>query len=376
MNSLSITPCTYQPGELTYASFIRGERGWSHHQGPSICQYSDGRVFMCWGAYDIEECSNDGVMLYSHSYDRGESWDVPEVWMAAPNSIVSHVQLRQVNGTERAIMVYREGHYFGAQSDRRLRTNLKWANYAESPNHLLTRISHDGGTVWEPAIEISPEVVVDDFEPPYYGAPEHMIQLASGRMLLFVGYMHPRRRQPQHFHVAVLKSDDQCTTWQKAWDLTVDEERGAMEPSVAETSPGTLYGVLRNKSGYIYEFHSKDGGDNWTEPLKTTIPTPESMAKVIGLASGRLLLVWNNQSSKTQQPRHPLVAALSDDDGASWSAPKTIADDIGGNQLSNFNITQLDDGRIILCTSHYRPIPPSVSNLDLALFDETWLVQG
>ena len=100
------------------------------------------------------------------------------------------------------------------------------------------------------------------------------------------------------------------------------------------------------------------------------------MAKVIRLTSGRLLLIWNNRSSKTQQPRHPLVAALSDDGGASWSVPKTIADDIGGNQLSNFNVTQLDDGRIILCTSHYRPLPPSVSDLDLALFDEAWLVQG
>jgi len=146
-----------------------------------------------------------------------------------------------------------------------------------------------------------------------------------------------------------------------------------MEPSVADVSPGQLYGVIRNKSGFIYETGSFDYGQSWEEPRKTSIPTVESMAKVLRLASGRLLLVWNNQSSPTQQPRHPLVAAVSEDAGKSWGPAKVLADEVGPNQLSNFNLLQAQDGRILLCTSHYRAQPPACSDLDMLVFDEAWL---
>jgi hypothetical protein len=49
------------------------------------------------------------------------------------------------------------------------------------------------------------------------------------------------------------------------------------------------------------------------------------MCQLIKLQSGNLLVVWNNVSSKTQQPRHPLVAAVSRDGGQSWGAPRIIA---------------------------------------------------
>ena len=88
------------------------------------------------------------------------------------------------------------------------------------------------------------------------------------------------------------------------------------------------------------------------------------------------MLVWNNQSSTTQRPRYPLVCALSEDGCKNWSAPKVIATESGLNQLSNFGVTQLRDGRILLALSHYHAIPPTTSDIDLALFDEEWVRTG
>ena len=373
MITWTITPCLYQPAQLSTFTFVRAGEGWDHHQCPILYSFSDGRILMCWGAYDIQECSNDGVTLYSTSFDNGETWEPPQVWMASPQAVVSHLQFVQPAGTDEALMIYREGHYYGAQEDRRRRATTQWANYAESPMHLLVKRSHDTGFTWDPPQEISPTLIVGRDTPPYYGAPEQLLQLSNGDLLLLVMYLDPERRQPQHYNVAFLRSEDRGHTWRKTWDLTVEEERGAMEPSVAEYEPGKLYGVLRNKSGFLYETTSSDYGQSWEPPRKTAIPTVEAMARLLKLSSGRLMMAWNNPSSTTQMPRHPLVAAVSENGGQTWSPPKILADEVGLNQLSNFNHLQAQDGRILLCTSHYRAQPPSCSDLDMVVFDEAWL---
>ena len=366
-------PCDYRRGELSSTTFLRAGQGFDYHQGPVLYLFADGRLLCCWGAYDIQECSNDGVVLYSTSLDEGQTWTPPQVYLSSPNAVVSHLQFAQLAGTDEAVMVYREGHYYGAREDRERKAYVGWANYAESPMQMLVRRSGDAGYTWLSPTPIEPALVVGRDAPPYYGAPEQLLQLASGALLLLVGYMDPERRDPQHFNVAVLRSEDGAGTWTKTGDVTVPDPRGAMEPSVAEVAPGQLYGVLRNKSGYLYEIRGDDDGRRWGDPVQTTIPTVESMARCLRLASGNLMLVWNNQSSTTQQPRHPLVAALSRDAGRSWGPPKVLADETGANQLSNFNHLQTKDGRILLCTSRYRAQPPASSDLDMLVFDEAWL---
>ena len=121
---------------------------------------------------------------------------------------------------------------------------------------------------------------------------------------------------------------------------------------------------------------SHDGGETWSASAPSPLPAPESMARMIRLKSGHLLVVWNNVSSTTQQPRHPLAAAISRDGGGSWSDPKIIGDEVGANQVSNHGIVQLDDGRILAGISHYRATRPMTSDLDMAVFDEEWVLNA
>ena len=171
-------------------------------------------------------------------------------------------------------------------------------------------------------------------------------------------------------------SDDRGHTWRRSGEVTVDTPRGVMEMQIVETAPDQLFCLFRTKGGCLYQTCSKDGGETWSVSAPSPLPAPESMARMIKLQSGNLLVVWNNVSSTTQQPRHPLSAALSKDGGLTWGTPKVIADETGSNQLSNHGLIQLNDGRILLGISHYRNVQPMTSDLDLAIFDERWLLDG
>jgi hypothetical protein len=82
MKITDIKPMPYKPGELSYYQFIRGGIGSDYHQGPSFFSYEDGKVLLYWHAYDFDECSGNGVVLYSVSEDYGVTWSDPQVFMA------------------------------------------------------------------------------------------------------------------------------------------------------------------------------------------------------------------------------------------------------------------------------------------------------
>ncbi len=376
MRISDIPPMEYRRGELTATTFIRGGEGWNFHQGPGITQYPDGRLFLLWGVYDIQECSNDGAAVFSVSVDAGETWTRPELWMKAPNAVVSHFSLLQIRGTQKVIMPFAEGHFVGAREDSRFGRVTKWADYGSTLRRAWIRRSEDGGIRWGEAMEIPPELIVGQDRPPFFGTPYQLMQLANDDVLLTAGYLHPDHRNPQHFHQVVLRSTDHGETWAKDFDFTVPEPRGAMEPWIAELDDGELYCVMRTKAGYLYEMRSTDYGRTWDGPSRSTIPSVESMPKMIRLSSGALLLVWNNESSTDQRPRYPLVAATSTDGGRSWGKAKVLATETGLNQLSNHDVAQLPNGRILVCTSHYRAQTPKYSDLDMLIFDEEWLTRS
>jgi len=112
-----------------------------------------------------------------------------------------------------------------------------------------------------------------------------------------------------------LLSDDGGRTWRRSDEISVDTPRGVMEMQIAEVEPDHLFCLFRNTSGYLCQTQSEDGGETWSKPERSPLPSPESMPRMIKLRSGNLLLVWNNVSSTTQQPRHPLSAVLSRDGG-------------------------------------------------------------
>jgi hypothetical protein len=90
------------------------------------------------------------------------------------------------------------------------------------------------------------------------------------------------------------------------------------------------------------------------------------------------VVLFLNPKSKIQNiylHHHPAASASTGgNDLQTWSPPRVIADETGSNQLSNHGLIQLDNGRILLGVSHYRDVRPMTGDLDLAIFDEKWLL--
>lgn len=382
MKIARIAPLTYTPGKLAYFQFIRGGVGADYHQGPSFYQFADGDVLLCWGAYDFDECSANCVTLYSISRDRGITWSDPQVYLADyPAGPLGGQMLRLRGGLATLMFVQQARHEIQVDPERRVAT--AGSNYFRTRTHAFIRRSEDGGRTFDHGEEIPyPEFTGGKSLPEggWYGSVDCLLQLDGGRILAAFMFLDPERSDmakqdwtSQHYTVACLLSGDGGHTWKRSGEITVDTPRGVMEVQIVETEPDRLFCLFRTKGGHLYQTTSRDGGETWSPSEPSPLTAPESMARMIKLRSGNLLVVWNNVSSSTQQPRHPLVATVSRDGGQTWSEPRVIADETGSNQLSNHGLMQLDDGRILLGISHYRDVPPMTSDLDMAIFDEEWL---
>ena len=383
MRIARIAPLTYTPGKLEYFSFIRSGAGADYHQGPAFYQFPNGDVMIYWGAYDFDECSNNAVVLYSLSRDRGLTWADPQVYMADYPGRVAGARLLGLRASGKALMFVTKTTMEELKIDDDRRVAVGGADYFRSRTRVFLRRSTDGGSCFDHGEELPYLAITGGKELPlvgFYGAMDELTQLENGRIIAAFEFMDPERsaveRRYQHYTVACLCSDDEGRTWRRSTEIVADTLRGAMEPQIVETAPNRLLCLLRTKGGYLYQAASEDGGETWSQSQPSALPSPECMARMIRLQSGNLLLVWNNVSSVTQHPRHPLVAAISRDGGGSWSQPRMIADETGTNQLSNHGLAQLDDGRILLGISHYHDIRPMTSDLDLAIFDEEWLARG
>lgn len=382
MKIAQIPKLTYTPGSLQYHQFIRGGVGADYHQGPSLYQFPDGDVLMTWAAYDFDECSDNGVTLYSITRDRGLTWSDPQVYLADyPAGPLGGFMLRLHQSPTTLMFVQQARHEIQVDEERRVAT--AGSNYFCTRTHAYIRRSTDGGRTFDHGEEIPHLKFTADKGLPgggWYGSVDCLVQLQSGRILAAFTFLDPARSDmdkqdwtSQHFTGACLLSDDGGQTWHPSTEITTTTERGVMELQMVETEPNRLYCLFRTKGGCLYQTVSDDGGETWSRSEPSPLTAPESMARMLRLHSGNLLVVHNNVSSVTQQPRHPLVAAVSRDGGHTWDEPKVIATESGTNQLSNHGIIQLDDGRILLGISHYRDVRPMTSDLDMAIFDERWL---
>ena len=66
--------------------------------------------------------------------------------------------------------------------------------------------------------------------------------------------------------------------------------------------------------GYIVRSESHDGGMTWSEGKDSAFPNPNAAVDFIKLASGRLLLIYNDSMTR----RTPLTAAFSSDQDHTW----------------------------------------------------------
>ena len=93
--------------------------------------------------------------------------------------------------------------------------------------------------------------------------------------------------------------------------------------------------IIRTQLGRIWYCHSSDGGDTWTEAVPWTMAAPEAPSTLARTPDrSEFLLIYNptvRLGTGHSGPRTPLVAALSTDEGRTWSQPKAIESDLSAH---------------------------------------------
>jgi predicted neuraminidase len=116
----------------------------------------------------------------------------------------------------------------------------------------------------------------------------------------------------------------------------------------------------------VIRSESRDGGRSWAEGKDSRFPNPNSAVEFIKLASGNLLLLYNDSMSR----RTPLTAALSVDGDKSWPFRRNIGEDYN-ESYAYPSAVQTTDGKIhVVYTSQERTV------VYHAIFDEEWVKAG
>lgn len=192
---------------------------------------------------------------------------------------------------------------------------------SEAQRNIYMKRSTDDCETWSAVSRIS--------DPGWYCTNnDHVLRLRSGRIIL------PAHGGPgfeftpgNPLHAFVLYSDDDGDRWRMSRNTMTAPGRGAHEPAVVELSDGRLLCVLRTTCECVYRAWSEDGGETWSEPRPTDLAAPDSPPLLKRLpGSGHLLCLWNNVASRSNWPRTPLTAAVSCDEGATWTAFRNIDD--------------------------------------------------
>ncbi len=158
---------------------------------------------------------------------------------------------------------------------------------------------------------------------------DRVAKLLDGRLLCPVAWTRDIKTD-NHFTSFCYWSDDEGKTWTTGTSRVDLPRRGAMEPEVLELNDGRILMIVRTQLGEIYASVSNDRGESWSPAKPWGVRSPESPATLRRIpVTGDLLLVWNpvyDAAAGHGGKRTPLVAAVSTDEGRSWSAPHTLED--------------------------------------------------
>ncbi len=198
----------------------------------------------------------------------------------------------------------------------------------------------DPGPIWEHAGEYRIQ-----------GGASSLVRLDSGRLVLPIQSCDEVWVADENQSIGSWVSDDDGHTWTSSKNRICLPLRGAMEPSIAQRTDGTLLMSIRTQLGAVFLAESGDEGESWSRARTSGLPSPESCTCLRRLPDSEDLILFWNDAEYIHDHHHlgirsPLSAAVSSDNGRSWSKIGDI--DAGNNMLTNIGCTFLSSGEAIV----------------------------
>ena len=231
-----------------------------------------------------------------------------------------------------------------------------------STSRIQGKISRDNGESWSDSFVVAQEEGMMVRNKP--------IVLSSGEYLLPV--YHETGADTEVVGASstsrFLRFDPRSATEWKASGV-IRSAKGNIQPAPVEVSKDYLVAYCRRGGGYgrgtegwLVRAESRDGGRTWSEGRDSVFPNPNSAVDFLKLASGNLLLIYNDSGTS----RVPLTVALSDDGDKSYPAKRNV-----GTTLDSYAYPvafQTGDAKVhVVFTSRGR------TEINHATFDEDWV---
>ena len=129
--------------------------------------------------------------------------------------------------------------------------------------------------------------------------------------------------------------------------------------------------LMRTPLGKIYAAESSDGGETVSESYDTGLDSPAAPCSAARVpATGDVVLVWNNAKPDepgSGRPRTPLTAAVSRDDGRTWSNFKDIEPDTSRSYMYPVIVFDGDTALVLYSERGQGGGPVSWNNTSLKL---------
>jgi predicted neuraminidase len=148
-----------------------------------------------------------------------------------------------------------------------------------------------------------------------------------------------------------------------------------IQPTIAIGKDSILVAYLRDNGPppqRMQRTESRDRGLTWSIPKDDILPNPGAGFDLVTLKTGEWAMVFND----TEDGRHNLTVALSDDDGKTWKWKRAIEDDNRGQKSTSSHypsVIQGKDGRIHVSYSFHRHDVKPGKSVKYVSFPLSWI---
>ncbi|WP_219906771.1 sialidase family protein [Enhygromyxa salina] len=327
-----------------------------YHGWPTLTRRRSGELLVVCSGGRQSHAGPFGRVELIRSYDDGATWTWPRTILDSPiddrdAGITETAQgtLLATTFTSVAFELYYHRAIAAAATDnptmpkaQLARWQAVWRRLPEGQHANLLGCwmlrSEDGGLNWSPAQRVPAN------------SPHGPVNLSDGRLLYAgVGLWTDERI------VGVWTSADDGRSWDLQARLPVrpgDVSAEYHEPHAVEASDGRWVVQIRNHNSAnereTLQTQSTDGGRTWTTPRPIGVWGLPS--HLLRLSDGRLLMTYGHRQKPLGNQ-----ARLSEDHGATWSAPMIIQGDAASEDLGYPSTAELSPGRFV--TVWYEKLP-------------------
>lgn len=323
-------PLLYRPTDPAYREDIRNFQGC-----PTIAVTRGGRIYLGWYSGGSREPHIENYNLVIYSDDGGESWSEPLLVIPSSRELWIHALDIQLFTDPDGRL-----HIYWVQNNACPAPEVMPEAKPGQPLVAVDGVMFDDFThaMWETVCD-DPDADMPQFSPARFldiGFLRCKPLITSGGRWIACNY---DQVDPRYGYSV---SDDGGKSFSRRYG-PVKIATPFDETMCYERRDGSIRMLARSLKGELAECTSYDGGLTFGDACLSGIDAPNSRFYIARLASGRLLLIKNDDRSV----RRNMTACLSEDDGASWPYKALIdarpdisypdADVLGGRILLTYD---------------------------------------